>query len=311
MEYIFLFVSVAAASARSMLSKRLGKFTDKTDSFGLVNAAISLAAFLLMIAYAILRSADMSGKTLVMSLFYAFFTTSSQLFYMRAMANGRVSSVTFFYSCGFLIPTFAGLIIWEEKISPAGIVGIILLVPALALCKLGSSDAKKRDSECDLSKPVSDTNESPSDSRWMIWALLATLSSGMVGLIQKLHQSSDVKNELGGFLLVAMGTSILLSLALALIGAKSKTSFRENFTAIKRETLAPALICGFCFGAANIINLTLTGIIPAIIFFPAVNGGTVIFSTLAARVFGGEKVSKRQLIGLTFGLVGIILVALK
>ena len=95
-----------------MLSKKLSRFTSRLGSFGLVNSAISAAAFLLMIIFAAVRGADISAATAVMSVIYAVFTTSSQLFYMKAKASGRVSSETFFYSCGFLIPTFAGLFIW-------------------------------------------------------------------------------------------------------------------------------------------------------------------------------------------------------
>ena len=290
--YIFLIISISASAARSMLSKRLSRFTSELGLFGLVNCMISLAAFALMVVYSGINGAAISAKTAVMSVFYAVFTTSSQLFYMKAMANGRVSSVTFFYSCGFLIPTLAGFVIWKEKITLVGALGILLLVPALKLC-------------ADRSEQVD------SGRKWVIFALLATFSSGMVGLIQKLHQSSEVKAELGGFLLLAMGVSFLLSALIALIGKDRKQSLAALSCQIGSPGILRAALCGLCLGAANIINLTLTGIIPAIIFFPVFNGGVVLSSTLLARIICREKVSKRQSLGLILGLCGIVLIALK
>lgn len=281
-----------------MLSKKLSRFTSRLGSFGLVNSAISAAAFLLMIIFAAVRGADISAATAAMSVIYAVFTTSSQLFYMKAMASGRVSSVTFFYSCGFLIPTFAGLFIWKEKISPIGVLGMAMLIPALWLC-------------------ASRSERSGSGRRWVAYALLATLSSGVVGLIQKLHQSSEHKAELGGFLLLAMGISLILSLAIVFIGAgkstvaPEKNQIRATAEEISRAGFVRAVLCGLCLGSANILNLTLTGIIPAVIFFPVFNGSVVLASTALARVICREKVTKKQAFGLLLGLCGIVLIALK
>ncbi len=281
-----------------MLSKKLSRFTSELSSFGLVNSAISAAAFLLMIIFASIRGADISAATAVMSVFYAVFTTSSQLFYMNAMASGRVSAVTFFYSCGFLLPTLAGLFIWKERISPIGALGMVLLIPALRLCA----------SRSDSGGP---------GRKWVAYALLATLSSGAVGLIQKLHQSSEHKAELGGFLLLAMGISLILSLAIVFVGAgkstvtSGKNQIQATAGEIGRAGFVRAALCGLCLGAANILNLTLTGIIPAVIFFPVFNGGVVLASTALARVICGEKVTKKQALGLLLGLCGIVLIALK
>ncbi len=267
------------------MSERLG-------SLGVMNSLISAAALVPVAIFALAKGVTSSGLTIALALLYAIFCVGAQVFLMRAMALGRVATVSFFYSCGFLLPTAAGIFIWRETVSPVGVVGILTLLVAMSLIsKRDESDGK-------------------SGFAGVIFAILAMLSSGMMGLLQKLHQTSAVKSELGGFLVVAMSAATLLSMLLALVRGKDEP-LKRDLTSLGRTGLIRALVCGLCFGTANVINLLLTGIIPAVIFFPTVNGGCVLLSSLAAWLCFGEKPDKRRLAGLTCGLVGILLVALK
>lgn len=293
MEYIFLVVSMLSSTSRSLLSKRLSPFTSTLAGFGAVNSLISGTAFVLALVYcAAYGSFALSGLTLALGLLYAVFTVLAQLSYMRALAGGRVSSVSFFYSCGFLIPTAAGLIVWREVISPVGAIGILLLLPAFWFC--GSKDVKEK-------KATENKG-----SAWVIWALAAMASSGAVGLIQKIHRTSESAGEVGGFLAVSMGASFVLSLLPLIFSGKSPKSF-----GMRKSDAAASAGCGICVGASNIINLILTGLIPAVIFFPVFNGGVVVLSAAAARVFCGEKMTKKGLCGMIIGLCGIMLAALR
>ena len=97
MEYIFLVVSMLSSTSRSLLSKRLSPFTSTLAGFGAVNSLISGTAFVLALVYcAAYGSFALSGLTLALGLLYAVFTVLAQLSYMRALAGGRVSSVSFF-----------------------------------------------------------------------------------------------------------------------------------------------------------------------------------------------------------------------
>ena len=282
-----------SSTSRSLLSKRLSGFTSTLAGFGAVNSVISGTAFILVLIYCAFGGGiAISGLTLAFGLLYAVFTVLAQLSYMRALAGGRVSGVSFFYSCGFLIPTAAGLVVWHEGISFIGAVGILLLLPAFRLC-----GAKDRDEK---------TTDENKGGAWVMWALAAMVSSGVVGLIQKIHRTSGSAGEVGGFLAVSMGASFILSLLPLILSGQSPKSF-----GIGKRDAASAVGCGVCVGASNIINLILTGLIPAVIFFPVFNGGVVILSAAAARVFCGEKMTKKGLCGILIGLCGIMLAALR
>ena len=103
-----------------------------------------------------------------------------------------------------------------------------------------------------------------------------------------------------------MGASFVLSLLPLIFSGQSPKSF-----GMRKSDAAASAGCGICVGASNIINLILTGLIPAVIFFPVFNGGVVVLSSAAARVFCGEKMTKKGLCGMIIGLCGIMLAALR
>ena len=54
----------------------------------------------------------------------------------------------------------------------------------------------------------------------------------------------------------------------------------------------------------------LSGVIPAVIFFPLVNGGSILLSALVGRLLFGEVCSKRQYLGFALGLAAILCIGL-
>lgn len=279
---LFILTSVTASSARALLLKKLSVNSASIGGFGRVNALLSVAALAVVGVYAAASgNLGISVPTFLSALLYALFTIAAQLFYMRALHSGDVSTATFFYSCGFVIPAFAGTFLFDEELTVWRIIGVVMLVIALRLnCgKLG--DRKS------------------SEGSRIISALLAMASAGLIGLIQKLHQSSSVKGELGGFLVIAFAACTLVSVFLALSEKEAK-----------RIPLAPSLTCGACIASVNILNTVLSGMLPALIFFPVLNGSVVIASAIAARVFCGEVLGRRRILALCIGMAAIVMIAI-
>jgi drug/metabolite transporter (DMT)-like permease len=67
---------------------------------------------------------------------------------------------------------------------------------------------------------------------------------------------------------------------------------------------------GIMLGVVNVINVHVSGVLPGIIVFPTVNGGSIIVSAILARIFLGEKISLRKKIGIAVGVAAICLIAL-
>ena len=84
----------------------------------------------------------------------------------------------------------------------------------------------------------------------------------------------------------------------------AKNGFKEiKFT---RKHIVVALVCGVCTYTMNFLNLKLSGILPSQLFFPLINGSSIILNSLMSVLFFKEKISKKQLIGLCGGVISLI-----
>lgn len=72
----------------------------------------------------------------------------------------------------------------------------------------------------------------------------------------------------------------------------------------------PAVLLSLSVVFANKLNLILVANIPGIIFFPLINGGTIMLSAISSGIFFKEKITARIWTGITIGIVAIILIAL-
>ena len=60
----------------------------------------------------------------------------------------------------------------------------------------------------------------------------------------------------------------------------------------------------------NYLNLKLAGILPSQLFFPLVNGGSMVLSQMMSVVIFKEMPTKKQLIGLIGGICSLIAICL-
>ncbi len=63
------------------------------------------------------------------------------------------------------------------------------------------------------------------------------------------------------------------------------------------------MVNGVCVAVNHKLNLYLSGIIDSAVFFPVVNGGGLILTTLSAVFLFREKLSRRQWVGLVLGML--------
>jgi drug/metabolite transporter (DMT)-like permease len=128
-----------------------------------------------------------------------------------------------------------------------------------------------------------------------------------IGLFQKIHQASNYKLELKGFLTTAFIVVAVLSLIISLIMGR-KNAFSVILNQNKKINVKPIItmiIVGATTGVVHRLNLYLAGAIPSAIFFPVVNGGSIILCTIAAFIIFKEKLQKLQWIGLIVGVVAL------
>ena len=129
------------------------------------------------------------------------------------------------------------------------------------------------------------------------------LCSGGLGIVQKIHQESEVANQRNTLILIAVIFSFSVSLLFFLIKKKSGKQ-------ITRKNASFCTMVGMSFACCNMLNTYLTGELATAIFFPLINIGSILSSLILGLIVYREKITKKDIIILTLGFLAIILVNL-
>ena len=293
MNYILLAVSIAfsilaCAVARNNFSKLCMRHNGDLYLFNTLSALLSFIT--LFVISAVKGDLHMpSFYTVWMGALYGVFTALFTLLNMMALQTGPLSYTNTIVFCAMIIPSLSGMALYGETVTLAQYGGIALML----LSFLFSVDKKNDTRGMSL--------------RWLALCIGSFLFNGAVGVMQKIHQNSPQKEELGMFLLSAFVVVTVCSGILTLVHAVHG----EKPTALQKETRGKTILyvvlTGVGIGFCNQINTYLAGVMPSIIFFPLVNGVAILFTLVIGLVFWKEKFTKKQWIGLAAGVASIVL----
>ncbi len=242
-----------------------------------------------------------SGYTIILGIVFGLVTMGAMMFCLYALTLGSWAYTTVICSLSTIIPMLSGVMFWNERIARVQIIGMILMLASIVL----SVKQDKRESE-----------DKKGGWKWLIFAFVSSVCTGLIGVLQKVHQTSAYKNEAASFLLISFAilccgsfTTILL---FKIKNKKQKLfSFVGNTKAWKLKFLILTILTGICVALNNIINLHLSGVVDSAIFFPIVNGGNLTLTTLLATVLYKEKMTKLQYVGLFCGIIAVIFLCIK
>lgn len=204
---------------------------------------------------------------------------------LKAFALGTFSYTTVIVALSAIIPTVSGLFL-GESILPAQYIGIALMVVCIILSPEKSGDTKRA-----------------ANGKWLLWCAVAFVSTGGVGVIQKLHQRSAHAAEMPALLITGFALASVFAL-LVLLGSKRD----EPPAAVGGMGWMP-LLCGAAFAFPHTINLVLAGRLPAVVMFPIVNLCPMLLSMLFAFLFMKERLSVSQWIGMAVGILSAVFVS--
>ncbi len=258
------------------------------SSFAFYNLCTSLLAALVLLATGGWIGGT-SPYTLLLGSVFGAVTALSAVFKLKALQIGSMSYTTVVVTSSMLIPALAGRIGWGEQVSFLQYIGILLVLASIVL----STDKGEKDKAA--------------SGRWLVYSLVAFVMMGMIGVLQKIHQTSPHRDEAGGFLIVAFLVSALVSAVPCL---------RERRALAKSSVFSPKPILLLLAGGlgtvgANKLNLYLSGVMESAVFFPIVNGGSLLLAVLAALLLYRETLPARKWAGLAVGIAGIFLLCIK
>ncbi len=278
---LYLFLSVSLSAGRNITSKKTAADTNKKSQFFLSQTILFACAALLLFAFGIKDFRSVSVTTLIYGMIYGVLLVLSQWMFTLALKSGNTSVCSVVYSLGFLLPTASGALFWNETFTLLNFIGVLVAVSVILLA------AKK--------------NEKGSENKktYIPFILIAMISSGGLGIMQKVQQSSKAADEKGVFLFIAFSIAFICSMVAFLL-------CRERAAFTKTKVLFPA-ITGLCFGGANLCNTILAGRMKSAVFFPLQNISTILFTTLLGIFIFKEKLTKKTTVILFLGIAVIVL----
>ena len=252
--------------------------------FNIVSATVTAICLIL-----INKGYSASYFTIMLGIVFGVVTALQQIFMLKALETGPWSYTCVMVSFSTIIPALSGVIFFDEKLDIIQIVGMILMGGCIFL-STDFSDSKKEKS-----------------IKWMIYCLITFFATGFIGVMQKIHQSTTYKNELGGFLVTAFFIAAIYS-SFAMFKNLEKGKKIECARII---FAIPAVVimsvCGACAAINNQLNLFLSGAMDSAIFFPIVNGGGLVLTVISSVILFKERLNKRQWIGLFIGILSVVL----
>ena len=285
---ILMAVSAASMVTQNGLQHSFGKSKCKSGADINFYNAFMYAVCVLVFGILAIISMKISLYTVLMALGFGAITAIQQYYKVVALGSGPMHVSTLIITASMLIPTLSGPILFpqSEKFEALKLVFAAILVIFLYL---SAAPSKKGDK-----KKIA--------GLWIFAVAITFLFQGLVGVMQKIHQSSLHKDELFAFLAISFTFSFILSLI------RSRGTQAPSY--FKKSTYALAVLSGVCTFAMNYINLWLSGIIPTQIFFPAINGSSIILTAIVSVFLFKEKMSVKQLIGIIGGMLCLIAIVL-
>lgn len=297
---LLFIISLAAGLAGTMIKNHYVKsLSSGVAGYHLYNALTAIICSLTLLSLSG-GKLSISPFTIFLAVIFGFVTVVQQVANAAALARGPLSYTTVIGSMSTVITAFSGLIFFGESISVTQIIGVVLMLFCLVLSVKKDTDKEKK-----------------AAARWLVLCFITCFATSAIGILQKLHQSSVYKSELTAFLIIAFAFSFVFSAANIVIIKLKYPKNNESGKIVFHKKKSPLLILVAIFVAAgigialnNMINLYLSGTVPSAIFFPIVNGGGLILTTLVSVFFFRERLARPQWIGITLGFIATMLLCL-
>lgn len=288
MKYFLMAVSIALASLQSVILKKFGNKTIKnTGDLFFFNGGVSVVWTAVMLIWFLAEGEyRISLEAVIFGLVYGVILCAFLYFKTASLAEGSVTITTLIGSAAFIPATIFGIFYANESVSVFQIIGMIVMLIAVAICvnTNGSSE-----------KPT---------LKWIIYVIAFFIAGSALGAFFKVFGKSNAFSEVNGMMLSASVFSAALFFITGLVINKGN---KLPTPTIEKQSLIYILLSGFAGCLYVRMNLSLSAVISSAIFFPVSNGSMVMISTLAGFILFKEKLTKLQVFGIILGVVAIVL----
>ncbi len=214
---------------------------------------------------------------------------SSTLCGLMALKNGTLLLSTLFGSAGLIIPSLAGIFLFGEPLSVWQCFGIAGLIYAAYLL-------------VDCSKQIYKGFSVKS----LLYLLGSFLANGTVMLSQKFYALYVPEGEVSVFSFLAFGTAFLLLGIFCCFDIRRAGGRPEKI--MTKELFAYGAAVSTVLFVINYLATEASAVVPAVILFSLVNGGSTIISALVAAIFYKEPISRKSAVGIVVSIAALIVI---
>lgn len=285
MNTLIIFSLCTLATIKVALQSRFGKkFLKARSSLVLFNGIVFLTA-------AILFCTDIPKAALQTWLFsavFSVFTVIFQLTYTNALSIGNVSLTVMMVNLSMLFPVAVSLVFYGEPLTPTRVLGIALTIISFTIC-------------------VDRKEQTPVSRKWLLLAISAALANAGIGITQKIFGASEYHLQKESFVACSYGIAFLITMAIYFVTISRE---KRSDTPPKKSIYAIAISVGIVLAIFQWLNTYAISIIDGSLLFPTYSGGAIIMSTVAGIIFFKDKLSLKQGISITVGIIAVIIMNL-
>lgn len=232
-----------------------------------------------------------SGPTLRYGLLFGAVLIATIACYYYAMHTGPLSYASFFYSASMVIPSLAGVLIWNDAFRWTAAVGIAMFVAAFYFISVPGS-----------------RESGGGNKKWLLLCLATWLLNGSLSVIVKAQQMAMEGKEASSMTTVAFSSACAFSFAvyfiLTALAGKAR-EIRPDFRGLRPIAL-PLLALAVGNGGGNLTITYLSSRVSSAYLFPAVLGGMMIAVTVYSVLVLKEKINRYGVAGLVTGIAALL-----
>ena len=273
-------------------------FTKRTS--GLVNGRTQLLTYtsyqyllcmlLSLPAFLSAKAAFPTTPALIWAVIGGIAMFSSSMCCLMALKSGVLFILTtLFSSISIMIPNTASIFLFSEKMSIAQWIASAALIYSAYLLLGCTKEAYKSFS-----------------FKSILFLIGIFLAEGFTMLSSKAYAAYAPNADAAFYTSFAFGTSFLLT------GLMSFLDIRKTKAAFSSVMNKKLYLSGFVLSSMLFIIMYLStiaaGLVPAVILYSVVSGGSLILSLLTARIFFKEPVTQKNTIGLAIAIIALIVI---
>lgn len=285
MEFLIIFLVCLLATTKVTIQGKMSKnlIHNNADAIFFNTGVFLISA--LVFGYQIIGC---SPEVWIYGAIIAVLTVAYQVFYTKALHSGCVSLTVLMINLSLIIPTLFSWLYYKERLTILGLIGIVLTIVSFFV----STETK---------------GEKGFNKKWLIYSLIATLSTALMNIVIKIFNKSVFNGEKGAFISISYLIAFCICIILLLIfrSKGTKKTIKVNF-----KYVLGIVAIGVVLALHTFTNNKGVELINGTIYYAIANGGTILLSTISGVVLFKDKLSVRQLIGVIIGIVAVILTGL-